>query len=206
MPKIFYFKLELISLGYLAYGKNDKYTKKKRICDCEKRTMESSFHQWVEERRMWRTKSEMLLACCGQLHVWCGPDFTVGLCVCAADSFSLVSNRQRISERDATLTTFLDFDLLIAFENKGQDCSNSICQFKDSFSVLFAVMASVFISLHSHFWEDDLRGQFCACGLSVPVVACRGHAKTAIWSSSVGSPETYNIPREEKHRATFMCL
>lgn len=52
-----------------------------------------------------------MMACCGQLHVCCGPDFTVGLCVSAVDSFSLMStlgNYLKGSECDAviTLTTF----------------------------------------------------------------------------------------------------
>lgn len=37
------------------------------------------------------------MACCGQLYILCGPDFTVGICVCAVDSFSLVSTQETIS-------------------------------------------------------------------------------------------------------------
>lgn len=37
------------------------------------------------------------MACCGQLYILCGPDFTVGICVSAVDSFSLVSTQETIS-------------------------------------------------------------------------------------------------------------
>lgn len=37
------------------------------------------------------------MACCGQLYILCGPDFTVGICVSVVDSFSLVSTQETIS-------------------------------------------------------------------------------------------------------------
>lgn len=38
------------------------------------------------------------MACCGQLHILCSPDFTVGICVSVVDSFSLVSTQESISD------------------------------------------------------------------------------------------------------------
>lgn len=47
------------------------------------------------------------MACCGQLYILCGPDFTVGICVSVVDSFSLVSSRNYLNGSGCDKTTAL---------------------------------------------------------------------------------------------------
>lgn len=145
--------------------------------------MESSVWICVEQGTVWRTKSEILLACCGQLHVWCDPDFTVWSEPALLTAFPPV-----VSGGTMQLKTPATFWILTWWQFGLNQC----CHFER----LFFQINNTSVYIPSEPLLKRL-SQRTVCGLSVPVLACRGHAKTAIWGSSVGSPETYNICTEE---------
>lgn len=66
------------------------------------------------------------MACCGQLYILCGPDFTVGICVCAVDSFfPCVHSRNYLNGSGCDKTTALStFSYLTEgeFSAKTNDC------------------------------------------------------------------------------------
>ena len=169
-----------------------------------------SFHHWEEEGRIWRTKSEILLACCGQLHVWCGPDFTVGL-LCLR-CWQLLP-RVHSGEVSVNMMQSRHWPLFGDFWLRHFETKESF-ELQWYFFFFFLPISGLnrhcllinAASVHCHFLKGWSQRTILPVDSQFQLQPVEGMRKQQSGQALWGVQRHTISPTEEKHRATFICL